>query len=305
MSEGLVYRPKASEKKIHSKNEFELCYLRHQYIRKSKQNPTLDEMNIYEFIAIGVAKNTYYKYKNLLNMVGFELEDIVSIARIHLISFLGLFTLDKLPKKYEEFVDAHHVKYFKNPNKWDEMNKNKANCTMFLKQRMEDLIRVSRQKARNIKGLPTEEYMFYYGPKRPPAFLRDLVKNYEKCGYRKLDPAVYRSIKKKLKTDDSPVFKFDGNYYVAVPVEQKSLSLTDFSGAGMDPYDSLHNMNPEQVLFSKQEDAVWDRRQEEFNGKSSTYKNAVIKKFVEEHKTNPSFKEEIKMARKLLKNMGA
>lgn len=238
-------------------------------------------------------------------MVGFELEDIVSIAHIHLISFLGLFTLDKMPEKYEEFVDAHHLKYFKDPKEWDKMNKNKANCTMFLKQRMEDLIRVCRQKARNIKGLPTEEYFFYYGPKKPPRFLRNLIENYEKYGFRKLDTSVYKSIKKKLKPDDGPVFKFNGNYYVAVPVEQKCLSLADFSGAGMDPYDSLHNMNPEQIFFAKQESIDWDKKQEEFDRKSKVSKTIIIKKFIEENKKNPSFKEEIKMARKMLKSIGA
>lgn len=304
MSEGLIYRPKASEKKIHSKNEFELCYLRHQYIRKVHYNPTKEEMAPYEQIATHMAKNTFYTYKTLLNMVGFECDDIVSIARIHLISFLGLFTLDKMPKKYETFVDAHHLKYFKDPKEFDEMNKNKANCTMFLKQRMEDLIRICRQKARNIKGLPTEEYFFYFGPKKPPKILRNLLENYEKYGYRKLETAVYKSIKKKVKTNNNSVFKFDGNYYVAVLVEQKSLSLADFSGADMDPYDSLHNMNPEQIFFTKQENLNWNQKQEEFNNKSEYSKTIIIKKFIEENKKNTNFKQEIKVARKLLKNIG-
>lgn len=306
MSQGLVYRPKASKKKIHSKNEFELCYLRHQYIRQAKCNPTKDEMKPFSAIAAHMARDTYYTYKNLLSLVGFECEDVISIAHIHLVSFLGLFTLDKLPKKYEDFVSAHNLKFFKDPNEWDKMNKNKANCTMFLKQRMEDLVRVCRQKARNIKGLPTEEYFFYYGPKRPAfKFLKDLIKDHEKHGYKKLDSAVYKSIKKKIRDDrGSPIFKFNGNYYIAVPVEQKSLSLADFSGAGMDPYDSLHNMNPEQIYFAKQDAVDWDKKQEEFDRKSKASKSTIIKKFIEENKKNPVFKEEIKVARKILKSIG-
>lgn len=305
MSQGLVHRPKAPEKKIHSKNEFELCYLRHQYIRKVDHNPTKNEMKPYTNIASHMAKNTWFTYKNLLGMVGFDLEDVVSIAHIHLISFLGLFTLDKMPEKYEEFVAAHNLKFAKNPQEEDKMNKNKANCTMFLKQRMEDLIRVCRQKARNIKGLPTEEHFFYFGPKRPPRYLRVLIENYEKLGFRKLDTAVYKSIRKRIKPDDGPVFKFNGNYYIAVPVEQKCLSLADFCGAGLDPYDSIHNMTPEQIFFAKQESVDWDKRKEEFDRKSKSSKAETIRKFIQKNKQNPIFKEEIKVARKMLRTIGA
>lgn len=298
-----INRPKASTKKIHSKNEFELCYLRHQYLRKTKYNPTEEEMRPYEAIAIHMAKNTFFMYKNLFGMVGFELEDIVNIGKIHLISFLGLFSLDKMPGKYDEFIEKHEINQGATPSEDQVMGKNKANCTLFLKQRMEDLVRVCRQKARNIKGLPTEEFFFYFGTKRPPAILRDLIDKHEKLGYKKLDTSIYKSIRKKVKMDDSPVFKFNGFYYVAVPVEQKCLSLSDFSGAGLDPYDSIHNMNPEEIYFSIEESTDWEKKQAEFDSKDPFSKTKIIKKFLRKNQKNPRYKEEIRLARKLLKTL--
>lgn len=294
-----------TSKKIHSKNEFELCYLRHRYLKKVKENPTNDDMRPYKGIASHMAKNTFYTYRNLLSMVGFELDDVINIANVHLVSFLGLFSLDKMPEKYREFVDAHYIKFSKDPQEGDITNKNRANCTIFLKQRMEDLIRVCRQKARNIKGLPSEEFFFYYGPKRPPRILRNLIDNHEKFGFRKLDTAVYKSIKKKIKTEDCPVFKFDNNYYVAVPVEQKILSLSDISGAGLDPYDNQHNMTPEQMLFASEDKTVWEKKREEFDRKGKFHKMQIVKNFIEKNKKRPEYKEEIKAARKLLKTIGA
>lgn len=299
-----VDRPQAEKKKINSRNEFELCYLRHQYIRKANANPTKDEMSPYVPIAAHMAKNTFYTYKNLFSMVGFDVDDLISIANIHLVSFLGLFSLDKMPQKYTDFVGVYHKNNFKDPNDWAILNKNKANCTLFLKQRMEDVVRVCRQKARNIKGLPTEEYFFYAGSVEPPMILRDLINDYEKLGYRKLDNAVYKSIRKKVKVDDSPVFRFGPNYYIAVPIEQKVLSLADFSGAGLDPYDSIHNMNPEQIFFTAEDNTFWEKKQNEFNRKSQTSKIILIKRFIEKNKKNPEFKEEVKAARKLLKTTG-
>jgi hypothetical protein len=299
-----ICRPKAEKRKIHSKNEFELCYLRHQYFRRVTENPTKEDLKPFSYIATHMAKNTFYTYRNLFGMIGFELEDVINIAHVHLVSFLGLYSLEKMPQKYCEFVAKHKIDKNCTPNQSDVLQKNRANCTIFLKQRMEDVVRVCRQKARNIKGLPTEEYFFYYGPKRPPTILRDLVGNHEKYGYRKLDTAVYKSIRKQIRIDDSSVFKFNGNYYVAVPVEQKSLSLSDFCGADMDPYDSIHNMSPEQIFFNAEEISHWEKKKEEFDRTPKYKKAAMIRNFIEKNKENPDFKDELNAARKLLKSIG-
>lgn len=302
-----VRRPQADTGKIHSRNEFELCYLRHQYLRKTTVNPTKDEMAPFLPIAAHMAKNTFYTYKNLFSMVGFGVEDVIAIANVHLISFLGLFTLDKLPEKYDDFVNYHKNKGNARPTEEQFLNKNKANCTLFLKQRMEDVVRVCKQKARNIKGLPTEEYFYYCSSKKPPTVLKDLVDNYERLGFKKLDQAVYRSIRKRVlmthRIEEGPVFRFNGVYYVSVPVDQKSLSLHDFSGAGMDPYDSLHNMTPEEVLFSIEDDVSFEQQKEKFENRSKTYRSRVLKRFIEQNRKDPKYKEELRAARKMLKNL--
>ena len=303
MANGIVFRPKAGEKKIHSRNEFELCYLRHQYLRKTTHNPSKEEMQPYMAIAKHMAKNTFFTYRNLFHLVGFESEDIVNIANVHLVSFLGLFSLDKLPEKYKDFVAIYKLNNSKEPGPEDILNKNKASCTSFMKQRMEDVVRVCRQKARNIKGLPTEEFFFYCGVAKPPKILRNLAENYEKYGYRKLDTAVYKSIRKKARPEDGRIFRFNGKYYVAVLVAQKSLAIEDLNGADMNPYDSIHNMDPEEVLFSLESNTTWEARQEEFENNSRSKKASIIKKFIEENRENEKYKEELRTAKKLLKTL--
>jgi hypothetical protein len=298
-----VIRPEAEKKKIHSKDQFELCYLRHQYFRRVKYNPTLEEMKPFMPIASYMAKNTYSVYKNLFNMVGFEVEDIINIANVHLVSFLGLYSLDKMPEKYNDFINKFKGLQNRVPDEVDLLDKNQANLTLFLKQRMEDVVRVCRQKARNIKGLPSEEYYYYYGPKKPPKIKRDLIKNYEKLGFRKLDTAVYKSIKKKVGTLYGSTFLFNDNYYVAVPLEQKSLKMDDFSGAGMNPHDNIHNMNPEDAFFIFEDGQVWEQRQKEFTNKPCEIKVNIIRNFIKTNRNNKAFREEIKTARKLLKEL--
>lgn len=298
-----VKRPKADKRKIHSKNEFELCYLRHQYFRRVNYNPTSEEMAPFMKIAAHLAKNTFFTYRNLFHLVGFESEDVINIANVHLVSFLGLFALESMPEKYKEFVKVFNETQDKNPEKKDLLNKNQANFTMFLKQRMEDVVRVCRQKARNIKGLPTEECYYYYGPKKPPKTLRNLIKNHEKLGFRKLDTAIYKSIKKKAGSVTGSTFLLGDNYYIAVPLEKKSLSIDDLNGADMSPYDSLHNMNPEEVYCVVEDKANWEQKQEEFNNKPVMVKINIVRNFIKVNRNKLEFKEEVRVAKRLLKEL--
>ena len=236
-------------------------------------------------------------------MVGLEKEDVVNIANVHLVSFLGLFSLEKMPKKYDEFVETFEKFQDQKPKKNDILDKNKANFTMFLKQRMEDLVRVCRQKAKNIKGLSADGYFYCCGSNTPPKRLNELVKNYERLGFKKLDAAVYKSVKKKMGVLDNSPFMVGNLYYLAIPLPNKSLSVTDLDGADLNPRDTLHNMNPEEVYFNLEDADLWTKRQQDFDDKSPNAKANVIKKFIANNKNNRRFREEIQLARKILKDL--
>lgn len=299
-----VSRPEADKKKIHTKNEFELCYLRHQYIRKTTHNPTPEEMAPYKLIANKFAQKTFYTYINLFHLVGFNREDVENIAQVHLVSFLGLFTLEQSKERMAKFDELIRLKHGRMPTETEILNKNKASYTDFIKQRMTDLVRVSKQKARNIKGFQTEDYATYVGDTKPPKLLADLMRDHEAFGYRKVDPAVFKSIKKKAGAKTMRQFKFDGRYYVSIKFSHKNLDVSDFAGADLDPYDNIHYMNPEQVFFNRDDQDIWEQRQEEFRSKSKGHKVKTIKNFILTNRNNPKFKEEVKIAEDTLRKMG-
>lgn len=299
-----VSRPEASKKKISCRDEFELCYLRHQYLRKAEYNPSEIEMAPYSLIVSHQAKNTFNIYKNLFGMIGLDRDDIVNIGRVHLVSYLGLFSIEKMPEKQQQFERIFEEQQGYAPYQDDTLNKNKANFTIFLKQRMEDLVRVCRQKVRNIKGFPGDEHYVYYGTKKPPKILSLLMQDHEKYGFKKLDIAVFKTIRKRAKASGSSTFQFNGVWYVSLRYEHKTLSISDFSGAGMDPYDSLHNMSPERIYFDLQEEKFWEEKRVEFDTCEPKVRAKLLRGFLSKHKNKVKFKDEVKLAKKLLKEIG-
>lgn len=307
MNDGVVYRPPADKKKIHSKDEFELCYLRHQYFRRATYNPSQEEMKPYIRIVEHLARNTFFIYRHLFHLVGLESEDIINIGMVQLVSFLGLYSLDHLPEKENAFFQKfRRLHKGSAPTASDCLDKEKANLTIFLKQRMEDVVRVCIQKARNIKGLPAEEFFAYCGPNKPPESLQDLIENYSDMGFKKIDMAKFKTIRKRIRPKpQGPTFEFNGNWYIMVLIEPKSLSVEDFSGAGLDPYDNLHSMTPEQILFQKESEERWASQKVTFDGMDVSSKRNLLCEFVAKNEQKPDYKDEIKAAKKVLRSLGA
>jgi hypothetical protein len=300
-----ITRPLADKRKISSRNEFELCYMRHQYFRRSTYNPSAEEMAPYMAIVKKRCKHTFFIHAGLFQMVGFENEDLINIGMIHLVSFLGLFSMEMMPEKYASYVEKFMLEKVDPPSEEDVMSKNRANFTIFLKQRLEEVVRVCRQKVRNIKGIPFEEFQPFYGPKKPPMDIIQLMENHESLGFRKMDIAVFKTIRRRAKAYGKNAFRHEKNWYIIVPLKHKNLGMSDFSGAGLDPRDNIHNMNPEEILFRCEDENKWDRKRAAYKSKSKNEKAALISEFIDKNKSSRIFADELKTAKRtLLRMMG-
>jgi hypothetical protein len=301
MTYGPVERPAPSDKKIKTSDDFELCFLRHQYFRRAKYNPTEAEMQPYMAIIQNLTKNTFFTYYNLFRCVGMDHDDILNIGRVHLTSFLGLYSLEKMDTKKQEFSERFERYEFRQAVQDDFDQKNKANFTLFFKQRMEELVRICRQKARNIKGVPSEEFQIFCGESKPPRYPRSLLKRHTELGYKKVDFSVFRAIRKRSGVgSDATIFQFDNLWYIAVALEQKNLELEDIIGSGSNPYDNVHNMRPDQLFEEKQSEGLCAG----FHKKSSYRKRVTLRNFIAKNQNNRQYREEIATAKRLLKGLG-
>lgn len=289
------------DKRINSKDFFESCYLRHQYVKRVKVKPTIEEMAPYNRIVHQFASSTYTVYKSLFMWVGLDLEDVESAAQVQLVSYLGLFALEKNPKKLKDFKRLFRKNNSKICKPNDILDKNKANFTCFLKQRMQDLVRVCRQKARNVTGLIAEDFAVFKGDKCPPMDIEDLLENYSKYGFRPLAVGAFKALKKKIKDkQEGPVYLVNDIWYVCVPIKKRNLALTDLVSHGSNPADLLHNMNPEDFVAHAQNENVIQDRSEHFKTLSDKEKKKIVKKFLIENRENSFFEEEVAIARKYL-----
>jgi hypothetical protein len=166
------------------------------------------------------------------------------------------------------------------------------------------MVRVCRQKARNIKGLHSEEFIVFSGTKQPPKDIEDLLENHSKHGYKSLGTSAFKSLKKKMKNkQEGPVYLDDGVWYVCVPIRKKTLSFTDFTCNNADPYDNLHNMTPEEIFERSESRNFCKDNYSEFNSIPDKDKIKIVRSFVEENKENKFLKEEVDTAKRLLENL--
>jgi hypothetical protein len=314
-----VIRPEAPEKKIRTSNDFELCYLRHQYLRRVKYNPTENEMLPYMSIVERFTKNTFFTYFSLFKTVGMYQDDVLNIGRVHLVSFLGLYALENNRKKKRELIATYHVSGIE-PQEADFDQKNMANFTCFFKQRMEDLVRVCRQKVRNIKGKASEEFFVVCGENKPPKYLAKLLKEYEELGYRKVDLSLFKKVRKKANvSSDATLFQFDNLWYVAIPVEQSGLDIEDLIGSEANPYQNDHTKSPDELFANCTIKSTWsatvdgftvakeerdsDHFSRIFNEKTSDRKKTTLRNFIANNRKKVEYREEVKAAKKMLRSL--
>jgi hypothetical protein len=291
--------------RINCKESFELCYLRHKYLRRAKHSPTIEEMKPYNKIVENFANKTYYVYKNLFILVGLDLEDVLNIAQVQLVSYLGSFALERDSIKMEAFKKTFRSHSSIRCTANDLLDKNKANFTCFLKQRLEDLVRVCKQKSRNIKGMSSDEFVVYMGTKRPPNDIEDLHETHQQYGYELVSQSAFKNIKKSFKDQVGPVYLLGEVLYICVPLKKRFLKLTDFTCQNYNPYDSLHNMTPEELYQIKEEESKSENNRIEFDSFSNEEKSRIVEMFMIENDKNPKFSEEMATAKRLLETLNA
>jgi hypothetical protein len=193
------------DKRIDHKSDFELAYLRWRYFIKT-DNPSDEVLNKFIPAAAKCAwesyRQNYVTYKNS----GMEIDDVKNIAFVHLVSYLGLYSIEYAPNNKELFLHRTETGQLVETRREDL-----SNAMAFMKQRLYDLIRVCNQKNKSIFGDGESVALFKKTkPSAPAGTGPQILKTPAKFGYTRVGSKESKELKKSVNMA-MPIGEFSHN----------------------------------------------------------------------------------------------
>lgn len=293
-------------KRISHRNEFELCYLRHKYFKRAKKELTKEDLKLYQSAIEKLSLNNFYLYKSIFLCVGMVLEDILAIAKAHLVTFIGLFSLQADKKKRMAFYASFKNANGRKPNEKDIEQANIRLFFKFLKQRMEDLVRICKQKSAYITGKQYDSFEVFSSNFEPTKDQVVFLKHIGSCsteyipmGFRKVSNYSFKKIDKSENSVKNNVYFLDGLWYVKVTRSNSRITKEDLECSIFGNSESIHLKDPETIMIDIEKEKTIDR----FKTLDSSSKIEVFKKFIKTNKNNPKMSVEVREAEKQIKRL--
>ncbi len=287
-------------KKYNFKDDFEMLYLRHEYLTRCDklEGKFVDE---YAPIVHTTARIMYDKLYPNFNKVGFQKDDIISITNVYMLGYMGLYSL-RFNKKYRDrFVKKYKHRFGRKPTEKEIYAKDKNNMINFLRQRIQHCSTLCARKARDIIVGEDRRAIFAEISNSQPAVPEQLLENYKKLGYRKVTKKEYKESKKKTRElREQMVTDKDGFKIINVEILSRGISHKDYSLL-FKKNQSRCLMSPEDIFISLENEKELEGFKIKFAGMDTVKKKRTLKRFIEKNKGDKSYKNELTLARKMLK----
>jgi len=253
--------PEIDKKRINSSDHFELVYLRHRYFRAST-NPSPQRLAQFEELICNISNKVYIRNIALFKTIGFEMEDLRNIGRVHAVSFISMSGLRENPDLMAEFRVLHKKKKGQNsePKEKDILLKEYYNMSRFLNQRLQEVAKFSGNKNTNVRGSKSEKCFYLGNPKKNPDDL-ELYHSPDTYGYKKITEVEFKRLTKESGEKNSSDFLTkEGRRVRAVYIQGSFLKQRDVDGTTMDPRGTAFYRSPEDSLILKEAYAEMDNR---------------------------------------------
>jgi len=284
---------------INYKESFELVLFRWRYLLKSP-NPTPEDFQAHFPIMNIVSRKMWYKFRYAFSTVGYDYDDVRNLANIYLVGYLGVFSL-KNKENLEKFVKAYKKKNKVRPSKEDIEKKDANNFVSFLTQRLEEAGKICSQKNRNIRGTDGV-YEAFIG--EHPVDVADelLVSAPERFGYKKLKKKDLEIHAKAAGVEAKGQFRtIDSKIVRVVEIGPRPLQVEDMTGF-YSP-ENAFTMNPLSFMEAIEEEAIDLNFKNKFQSMKVKDKVQKLVSFITANKNNPKFAEEVKTAKKMVKEI--
>ncbi len=291
-------------KKYNFNDDFEMLYLRHDYMSKIDNH---DETVVEEFkpITNTTARLMYDKYRANFDKVGFEVEDLQAICSVYLLAYMSLYSIRNNDEKRERVVGKfqlwNNTKELPTQEYLDRIERN--DIINFLRQRVSHCSTLCARKGRNIRGGRDIRRAYAETVGSISADDEVVLENPGKFGYRKVTKKELKTIKAEAR-EAGRMELLDKNGFRVREIEKLD------NGINHREYRMLFDGNrgpyfndPETTITNVEDDKSINYYSDKFNGMGVKGKTTLLTIFINENKGIPYLKSELKCARKMLKTI--
>ena len=136
-------------------HNFEKLYLRWKYFLKGRAVIKDDQVaakyvKLFRREILSTSNIIYFKNKSIFDRMGMDIKDIISISQVHLISYIGAFSLIHSEEKLKRYMEKYRIILGREPEEADVLKKDRINFISFLNQRLLEMVNYSVRELQKI-----------------------------------------------------------------------------------------------------------------------------------------------------------
>ena len=287
------------------KDDFELIYLRGDYITKISNYDTGSLVH-YKSTISTTAHMMFNKFRFAFEKVGFDINDILSVTNIYALAYMSIYSLKNNPQAMDKFIARYRsTRTSTSTPSVLELDRIERNMIInFLRQKLHHCSIVCERKARNITVGKETTVAFANTQKSIDADLETIVRDYKKLGYRKIKKKELKEIKENSKRKLEQEMK-DENGFNVVEIQSYNRGLTyiDYRLIVDNIHSNIYNYDPEEAVLMMEESKNIESLKLKFGKLSPKERRTVLYKFINDNVGKSSYKQELKLARKLVEQL--
>lgn len=274
--------------------DFEGMIVRNDYLSRSTFDR--DSYNEFKHLSKITASEMFFKLGSFYRRISYHEDDVRQLCDCYLVSYLSLYSLKNNKEAYNKFADKFFSKNGFLPSEEVLKKEDRNRIIKFLRQQCSNSILTINRKSRNvIAGKDSITYFAHTKDSYPVTDVMTLIESYEKYKYRKVSLKEFTMLQKKCGKKNDIVDE-EGFKVIVIQI------LASSEGAFEETlYIPDNRYSPENILNKIDEEmeiASFDKEFRKIKDKSLKLKN-----FINSHKRDARYKEEIAIAKKMIKEL--
>jgi len=288
------------KKRLNFKDDFEMLYLRHEYIERVRElGKEFDSTMVKRYAGIvhTTARVMFAKLKPIFYKVGFDEEDFVSITNMYMLSYMALYSIQTNPKELQHVLEKKGVGSLEES---EILRIDRNNLINFLRQRLYHCSLLFSRKARSITAGEDRRGIFAATKDSVGVCQELLLEDHQKYGYRKVTSKEFKKAKEISKASgDSDLFDKDGFRIQKIVHPNPGISEYDYVTL-LEQNKGSYYQNPEATKQAKEEEVALEAFQIKVGNMDEEAKKKLLRNFIRKNKDNKSLRKELRLAKKML-----